>query len=127
MKSWMSMGFAALLLVLPGCVGAGMLAKTGAKALRGGKDKPAAERIAAAQGSAIASVNGGAPGTPIAWSDSKSGIQGTLIADATPPDADGCRTYRQTVILSGEMLQGRAAACPQKDGSWKLSDRAPRS
>ena len=123
MKNWMPAALAGLLLVLPGC-GAGMLAKVGAKELLGTKEKPPAERIAAAQGAAISSVHGGTPGTPIAWSDHKSGIQGTLLADAGPAGPDGCRTYQETVILSGETLQGHVSACAQKDGSWKLSDQA---
>jgi surface antigen len=122
-KNWMSIGLLGLMLVLPGCVG--MVAKAGADRLFGNKEKPPAERIAAAQESAISSVHGGSPGTPIAWSDEKSGVQGALVADAGPDGANGCRQYQQTVILSGETLQGHAAACPQKDGSWKLSKEAP--
>jgi surface antigen len=102
-----------------------MLAKAGAKGLFGKKERPPAERIAAAQATAISSVRGGTAGTPIAWSDQKSGVQGTLVPDDGPAGADGCRTYRQTVILSGETLQGRVTACQQKDGSWRLSDQAP--
>ena len=124
MKNWMPIGLIGLLLALPGC-GAGMLAKVGAKELLGGKDKPPAERIAAAQATAISSAHGGSPATPIAWSDHKSGIQGTLVADDGPAGAGGCRTYQQTVILSGETLQGHVSACPQQGGSWKLSDQAP--
>ena len=124
MKNWMSVGLIGLLLVLPGCA-AGMLAKAGAKELFGDKEKPPADRIAAAQEKAISAVHGGAPGAPITWTDEKSGIQGALVTDAGAPDAHGCRAYRQTVTLASETLQGDAAACQQKDGSWKLFDRAP--
>jgi surface antigen len=123
MKHWMPIGLAGLMLILPGCAGAGLLAKAGAHKLFGDKEKPPAERIAAAQEKAISSAHGGAPDTPVAWSDGKSGIQGALIADNVPVGADGCRAYQQTIVLSGETLQGRATACPQKDGSWKLSSQ----
>jgi surface antigen len=108
-------------LCLSGCMGAGLLAKTGANDLFGKTEKPPAERIAMAQESAISAVHGGTSGTPIAWSDAPSGLQGALVPDPGDDQADTCRRYQQTVILAGETLQGRITACAQTDGSWKLS------
>ena len=107
-----------LSLGLGGCVG---LATKGAERLFGEKQKPPAQRITTAQQAAITEVHGGSPGTPIAWSDEKSGIQGTLMPEAGGEVSNGCRQYQETVILAGETLRGRVAACPQGDGSWKLS------
>jgi surface antigen len=109
---------------LTGCLG---LATKGASQLFGEKQKPPAERIAAAQQAAIAEVHGGSPGTPIAWADDKSGIQGTLMPEVASDGAHGCRHYQETVILAGETLRGRVAACPQSDGSWKLSTESAQS
>lgn len=113
---WMILTFC-----LTGCMGVGLLARTGAKDLFGEKEKPPAQRIAAAQEQAISAVHGGSPGAPIAWNDEKSGIQGALMPEASDDSQAGCRQYRQTIILAGETLQGQVTACSQKDGSWKLS------
>jgi surface antigen len=113
---------AVLTLGLSGCMGAGLLARTGAKSLFGEKEKPPAERIAAAQEEAIAAVHGGSPDVPIAWHDAKSGVQGTLIAVSGGDIPAECRLFQQTVILAGETLQGRVVACSQASGAWKLSD-----
>ena len=119
MKATKAILAAALSFGLSGCVG--LAVKSGAQALFGDKDKPPAERIASEQGKALSSVHGGSAGTPIAWSDTASGIEGSLVADAGADDADGCRRYQETVILVGETLQGPVMACAQKDGSWKIS------
>jgi surface antigen len=113
----------AALLSLNGCIGAGMgigLLARSVVGLSGDREAPPAERIASAQERALTEAHGGGPGTPVAWSDAKAGIQGTLIQDGNADRPDGCRHYRQTVILSGETLQGLAVACPQNDGAWKL-------
>lgn len=112
-----------LALGLCNCVGAGMLAKTGAKEIFGG-DKGAAERIAKAQEKAISAAQGGSAGAPIAWSDSASGIQGSFVLQSDGDAPQGCHRYQQTIVLAGETLQGVTTACQQKDGSWKLSGRA---
>jgi surface antigen len=108
-------------LCLSGCMGAGLLAKTGANDLFGKTEKPPAERIATAQESAISAAHGGTSGTPIAWSDAPSGLEGALVPDRGGDNAESCRHYQQTVILAGETLQGQIAACSQQDGSWKLA------
>ncbi|MBN9509189.1 MAG: hypothetical protein J0I21_08755 [Alphaproteobacteria bacterium] len=113
-----------LALGLDGCMGAGLLARAAGKTLFGEKEKPPAERIATAQEQAISAVHGGNPGTPIAWSDAKSGIEGALLVAAGGEVANGCRAYQQTVILAGETLQGRLVACSGGDGKWKLSGTA---
>lgn len=110
-----------LALCLSGCMGAGLLAKTGANDLFGKREKPPAERIATAQESAISAVHGGTSGTPIAWSDAPSGLEGALVPDPDADNAASCRHYRQTIILAGETLQGQITACSQQDGSWKLA------
>jgi surface antigen len=109
---------------LAGCMA---VAKAGADRLFGDKDKPPAERIAAAQEAAIAAVHGGNVGAPIAWSDATSGIQGALMPQSSGDVPSGCRQYEQTVILAGETLQGRAVACAQGDGSWKLDKGSPQA
>jgi surface antigen len=113
---WMILTFC-----LTGCMGVGLLARTGAKDLFSKKEKPPGERIAAAQEQAITAAHGGSPGTLIAWSDEKSGIQGALTPEASDDIKTDCWQYRQTIILAGETLQGQVTACSQKDGSWKLS------
>jgi surface antigen len=115
----------ALMLGLEGCIG--LAARTGAQQLFGEKEKPPAQRIATAQESAISAVHGGSPGTPIAWSDTKSGIDGALTPTAGGEVPTGCRGYQETVVLAGETLQGRVVACAQNDGSWKLFQGTPQA
>ncbi len=111
---------------LSGCVGAGMMvARTASDGLF--KEKSAAERIAAEQDKAISAVHGGSPGTPIAWSDAKSGIEGRFLPDQDGDAPEGCHKYQQTIIIAGETLQGQIASCLQKDGSWKLAGEKPGS
>lgn len=113
----------AMSLTLDGCVGAGLhLARSafGTSSTDQDKEKPPAERITAAQEQAISAALGGGPDTPIAWSDKVSGLQGTLVQDGGGDAINGCRHYRNTVILSGEVLRGVLAACPQQNGAWKL-------
>jgi surface antigen len=111
-----------LTLALGGCMG---LAKLGSKHLFGKSKQPPAERIAAAQETAISLVHGGSAGTPILWSDQASGLHGALVPDAAGAAPPGCRDYRQTVILAGETLTGKLIACAQKDGTWKLFGGLP--
>jgi hypothetical protein len=96
----------------------GMLVRTAMN--RSGKS-PAA-RVAAEQGTAISEAGGGVAGAPIAWSDSKSGMQGSLLLTANA-GAGGCHEFWQTVILAGETLQGQLLACPQPNGAWKVMPR----
>jgi surface antigen len=109
-----------LALGLNGCMGVGMLARGGTRAMLGKGDEPPAKRVAAAQAAAIAAVRGGSPGIPIVWSDAKSGLQGALLPEAGD-EAGVCRRYRQTLIVAGETLEGRLVACAQANGTWRLS------
>ena len=101
---------------LSGCMGLGFVARSAYDQF----DKKPAEGIASAQSEAISNANGGAPGTPIAWSDAKSGLKGTLMLDQAAVAPEGCHEFQQTVILSGETLRGQAVACLQKDNRWKV-------
>jgi len=107
---------------LQGCFGVGMVAHTalGDKAGLGGKGTPPAETVAAAQEQALTAAHGGSPGASVAWSDAKSGMRGTLIQDTRGGSPDGCRRYRQTIVLGTQTVQGAVSACPQTDGTWKL-------
>jgi surface antigen len=100
-------------------MGVGLLARP-AMGLSSARQDPPGSRIAAAQEQALAQAHGGGPDIPVAWSDAKAGIEGTLHQEGSAEHADGCRRYRQTVILTGETLQGTAIACPRQDGAWKL-------
>jgi surface antigen len=118
-------GIAALALFgLAGC-GGGDLLTHGSKGVFG-DGKPLSERVGEAQTATISAVQGGTPGKPIAWTDSVTGLQGALVPDPGEPDAGGCRRYKQTVVLAGEILEGPVTACGQPGGSWKLSGGAGR-
>jgi len=91
------------------------------------KEKPAAERFAVAQETAISGAHGGTPGTPIAWSDAVSGLQGSLVPAPGDIDQNGCRKFQQIVILTGETLEGSVVACTLGDDVWKLAGGPPRS
>lgn len=79
----------------------------------------------AAQEEAISAVHGGSSGTPITWSDAKSGVAGTLIPESGGDIPTTCRQYQQIVPLAGETLRGRVIACAQTGGSWKLLGKEP--
>jgi surface antigen len=103
-----------------GCFGVGMVAR---KAL-GDKDKDGAS-VVAAQEQALTAAHGGSPGTPIPWSDKKTGIQGTLQWVSRAKPADGCHQYNQTLNIGTETVHGAVKACPHADGTWHLqNDRA---
>jgi len=108
---------------LSGCIGAGMgtglLIRTAGNYI-GSKETPPSDRIRDAQEQALTEAQGGSPGIPVAWSDDKTGLKGTMVEDGGADVPNGCRRYQQTVILAGEALQGSLAACHQEDGSWKL-------
>jgi surface antigen len=103
-------------LSLGGCFGVGMAAR---KAFAD-KDKEGAS-IVAAQEQAITAANGGAPGVPIAWSDKKTGVRGTLQR-VSPDTAGGCRQYNQVLKVGTETAHGTVRACPHADGTWHLQD-----
>jgi len=100
-------------------MGAGLLVRSATRYFDGGESPPP-DHIAIAQQQALTEAQGGEPGVPVAWSDDKAGIKGAMVEDAGADAPKGCRSYRQTVILAGETLQGSLAACQQEDGSWKL-------
>jgi len=91
------------------------------RAVQAKREKPPAERISAEQSRAISAAGGGTRGTPIDWSDTKSGMRGTLRLEPSSNTPVGCNTYEQTVTLGSETLAGRVTACQQSDGSWKIA------
>ena len=112
---------AASLIGLSGCVALGIHA---AREVFGDKEKPPALHIQEAQEAAISAAHGGLPDQPIHWTAPKSGIKGTLEIDPAPDGANGCRQYRQTLVIAAQVLHGALSACPQTDGSWKLTPAA---
>jgi surface antigen len=102
---------------LGGCFGVGMVAH---KAV-GDKNGDGAG-IVAAQEQAITSAHGGASGAAIAWSDKKTGTQGTLQRVSLEETADGCNKYNQALDIGTETTHGVVKMCRRADGSWHLQN-----
>jgi surface antigen len=85
----------------------------------GDKNKDGAS-IVAAQEQAIAAAHGGSSSELIAWSDRKTGVQGTMQRVSRTETADGCRQYNQTLNIGTEAAHGTVKACPRADGTWHL-------
>jgi hypothetical protein len=115
MRGLIALPLLAAALSLGGCFGVGMAAN---KAF-GDKDKDGGG-IVAAQEAAITAARGGVPGTDIAWSDKRSGLQGTLQRVSRAETADGCRRFNQVVNAGTETMHGTIKACPSADGKWHL-------
>jgi surface antigen len=47
-------------------------------------------------------------------------MSATLLQEADASLANGCRSYRQTVVMGSETLRGAIVACPQPGGAWTL-------
>jgi hypothetical protein len=102
----------AVALSLGGCFGAGMAAHNAF----GDKNKDGAS-ICRGAGTGD---HGGSPGELIAWSDRKTGVQGTIQRVSRTETADGCRQYNQTLNIGTEAAHGSVKACPRSDGTWHL-------
>lgn len=109
--------------------GKGQLASTAAGTLIGaflgnevGKSLDRADQLYAQQSVQRAIV---APmGTPINWSNPRSGNRGRVVATREGRRNDGayCREFQQTIIVGGQAQQAYGTACRQPDGSWQFVD-----
>jgi hypothetical protein len=86
---------------LGGCFGVGMVAHK----VFSDKNKDGVS-IVAAQEQAITSAHGGAPGAVIAWSDKKTGAQGTLQRVSSAKTADESNQYNEALNIGTETTHG---------------------
>jgi surface antigen len=129
--AWVLLAVATALPALGGCMSGGGGEQSPRSLLSGGdqtkdKDKEKAVKLALPdavknmQEKAISKAQGGEVGTLIPWSETKSGLEGTLTWDKTVVMTYSCRRYKQTLSIGNELLNGTLTACPQGDGAWKI-------
>jgi surface antigen len=61
------------------------------------------------------------PGRSVTWRNPASGITYQLIPSEHPSSSDGCRKFRLIATGSFGLSEGRATACTDDDGVWKLA------
>jgi hypothetical protein len=80
--------------------------------------------IISAQTKALNAANGGSPGAPIMWADTKSGAHGTFIPLLENGAADICRGYDASYTLTDRAVSGIVTACRQENGSWAFQSES---
>jgi surface antigen len=80
--------------------------------------------IIIAQTKALNAANGGSPGAPIMWADTKSDTHGTFTPLLTKGAAGACRGYDASYTVTGGAVSGVVTACRQENGSWAFQSES---